>query len=67
MNNKLNLTWKDIFNSQRMWPMNYNQCRDGQKRIEYKYLAFNGEVFHVNDMNMKNIVCVDGELGDKYE
>ena len=32
MNNKLNLTWKDIFNSQRMWPMNYNQCREWAKK-----------------------------------
>jgi len=62
MNNKLNLTWKDVFNSQKMWPMNYNQCREWAERTGYKYLAFNGEIFSVDDINMKNIICLDNEL-----
>jgi len=64
MNNKPNLTWKDVFNSQRMWPVNYDQCREWTERVGYKYLAFNGEVFSVNDIEMKNVVCLDDELGE---
>ena len=62
MNNKLNLTWKDVFNSQRMWPMDFNQCREWVEKTGYKYLAFNGEVFRVDDIKMKNVICVDSEL-----
>lgn len=53
-----NLTWKDVFNSQSIWPADYDECRDKAKGVGYGYIAFNGNVYSVTDAHMKNPMCI---------
>jgi hypothetical protein len=58
----LSLLWKDVFNSQNVWPSDYHKCREIAKNTGYQYLAFNGSVYNVDDASMKHIICEDNSL-----
>lgn len=45
----MNLTWKDVFNCFNLFPCGFNSCLIKVKECGYKYMAFNGRVFDVNE------------------
>lgn len=57
-----NLSWKDVFNSQIIWPAEYDNCRYHAIENEFKYLAFNGIVYSVDDVDRESPICEDMKL-----
>jgi len=62
----MNLTWKDVFKSQTIWPADFDQCRERAIECGYKFLAFNGMIFDINDDKTSRVIGLDTEL-DKEE
>lgn len=51
------MSWRDVFDSQKIWPFTYPECRLIAESNNYKYLAFNGIVYATNDFDMVNPIC----------
>lgn len=51
------MSWRDVFDAQRIFPCDYQECRVYAERINYKYFAFNGSVYNTSDLNMRNPIC----------
>lgn len=58
----MNLRWRDVFDSFKIWPKDYGQCRLVAESVNYRHLAFNGLVYSVSDEGMKNPICKIEEL-----
>jgi hypothetical protein len=57
-NKKLvNIHWRDVFDSCKILGRDYSECRLVADSINYKYLALNGYVYSISDLDMKNPVC----------
>jgi len=56
------LTWHDVFDAYKLFPENYNSVIEYLKRTRYRYLAFNGLVYSVDDRNMQNVICNEIDL-----
>lgn len=56
------LTWRDVFDSTKIYPATYDICRNKAKDVGYKFIAFNGWVYSVNDLNMKMPQCTTESL-----
>lgn len=66
MDNKPILDWDEVFNSQWVFPSDYKECIELAKQRHYRYLAFNGIVYNVNDTEMKNEICKETDLIKSY-
>lgn len=51
------MSWRDVFDSQKLFPASYDICRETAKSVGYEFIAFNGWVYSVDDNDMKNTVC----------
>lgn len=56
------LTWHDVFDGYKLYPENYNSVIQYLKCTSYRYLAFNGMVYSVRDLDMANPICSEEEL-----
>ncbi|MCR8983209.1 hypothetical protein [Brevibacillus laterosporus] len=58
------LAWRDVFNSAKIYPADYTQSRETAKSVGYRYFAFNGAVFHVDQqtINYDESICSIEEL-----
>lgn len=57
-----NMSWRDVFDSQKIFPCDYQECRKIAKSVKYSCLAFNGLVYYVSDANMSHPICTTEEL-----
>lgn len=53
----LRLTWRDVFDSQKIFPSSYEDCLRAAVNVNYKYIAFNGLVYRWDDVAMKYPIC----------
>jgi hypothetical protein len=60
--NELKLTWGDVFNCQRIWPADFDECKEFVKDTGYKFMAFNGSVYRITANSIKDIVCSEESL-----
>lgn len=56
------LTWKDVFDSQKVFPKMFSSCAEIAKSVGYNYFAFNGRVHHVKAIGPSDYVCIVEEL-----
>lgn len=59
---KLKLTWHDVFDGYKLYPEKFDSVLRYLKCTSYRYVAFNGVVYSVNDKNMENALCYEEEL-----
>jgi hypothetical protein len=59
---KNKLSWKDVFDSYKLYPNNYSECLAIAKPTNYKYIAFNGSVYSIYDYLMKDKICSEDDL-----
>lgn len=43
--------WRDVFDSRKIFPADFYECKKVAASVGYKYFAFNGTVFSVNQKN----------------
>lgn len=59
----MNLTWRDVFDAQKLWPATWDKCHEMAIFAKYKYIAFNGYVFRVGKpLNYDDAVCTVEDL-----
>lgn len=58
----MDLTWKDVFDGYKLFPSDFQTCLKFLKSTYYKYIAFNGRVYRVDDINMQNPICLEDDL-----
>ena len=53
------LSWRDVFDSRKIYPADYTESREKAKSVGYRYFAFNGKVFHVDQqtVNYDEAIC----------
>ena len=56
------LTWKDVLDGYKLYPMDFYQICKIANDIGYIYVAFNGRVYHRDDIGMKNILMSEFNL-----
>jgi hypothetical protein len=60
--NELKLTWKDVFNCQKIFPADFNECQEFVKNTRYKFMAFNGNVYRTTTNSLSDIICSEESL-----
>ena len=55
----MNLTWRDVFDSNKLRFWNFDECKEFIRKTGYKYMAFNGFIFAVFEEGMKPIESID--------
>lgn len=59
----MKLTWRDVFDAQKLWPAGWERCHDMAVLANYKYIAFNGNVLKVGrPLNYRESVCTVEDL-----
>lgn len=56
------ISWKDVFNCQKVFPESFYKCQEIAKSVGYKYMVFNGLVFSVNAKSPEDYLCRDSDL-----
>lgn len=56
------LSWKDVFNAYKLYPQDFYSCLEYLSETDYKYIAFNGRVYKIDDFNIQNPICLEEEL-----
>lgn len=56
------LSWKDVFDGYKLYPSDYGTCLSFLNPTGYRYIAFNGRVYNVDDTKMTNSVCLEDDL-----
>ncbi|WP_291566779.1 MULTISPECIES: hypothetical protein [unclassified Clostridium] len=51
------MSWRDVFDALKLKFRTYDECREAVKKVGYNYLAFNGYVFSVYDVDMEHPIC----------
>lgn len=66
MDDHIPTSWRDVFDSQKVFPADYSECRTIAKNTGYKYFGFNGIVFSVNQIaiNYQQGLCGIDDLKD---
>jgi len=59
---QVKLTWHDVFDGYKLIPENFNSVISYLKCTSYRYLAFNGMVYSVRDLEMNTPICSEEEL-----
>lgn len=60
----MRLRKSQVFDSRRMFPAMYQECRKYAMEQGYKYIDFNGMVFNINETSpeFKNAICLEKDL-----
>ena len=48
------MSWRDVLDSTKLFPMMITDCCQKAKEVNYKFIAFNGLVYSVDDPGMSN-------------
>jgi hypothetical protein len=56
------MSWRDVFDSTKLFPMMFADCCQKAKEVNYRFVAFNGLVYSVDDRGMSNAVCSVDDL-----
>jgi hypothetical protein len=58
------LSWRDVYDARKIFPADWYECKDFLKKTGYKYIAFNGHVFHISQENpdYTDAICMIEDL-----
>lgn len=59
---KMKLSWKDVFDGCKLYPSDYQTCLKFLKPTNYRFIAFDGQVYKVDDVNMQYPICMEDDL-----
>ncbi|GCD11693.1 hypothetical protein [Clostridium tagluense] len=57
----MKLTWREVFDSHKMFPSDYLTCVKKAMEVNYDYIAFNGRVCSVKD-SIEDFICMVEDL-----
>lgn len=60
--NKLKLTWQDVFDCRKIFPEDFDSCKQIVRRAGYKYMSFNRAVYSIRASDINDIVCDEESL-----
>ena len=56
------MSWRDVFNGNKIYPHGYKECRLVADSVNYKFLEYKGFVYSISDFDMKNPICKAEDL-----
>lgn len=55
------IKWKDVFNCQKLFPLDMFSCKRLVKSVGYQYMSFNGLIYDVTE-DTSNYICTEKDL-----
>lgn len=56
------MSWRDVFDSAKIYPHGYQECRLVADSVNYKFLAYKGLIYSISDFNMNSPICKVDDL-----
>lgn len=56
------VSWRDVFDSQKIFPMEWRKCLRTAQELNYQYIAWNGKIFSCRDQLATFPLCTEEDL-----